>query len=177
MERSRRRRRNRALDASTILIVIALTACVGSPSSSSGTAVPKRTPVPAAERGDPPPLAIQQSLDAKTAVFVPLSDAELASVAVSVSDAQAVALESGARGPEHFDRLGFTYLGSWVPPMESLGHAAVPDPVPAYIVQIFAGSSSDYPVGASEFVAVDASTGEALLVVGSCWGADCSGER
>lgn len=122
-------------------------------------------------------MAIQQSLQAKTARFVPLSDAELASVAVSVSDAQAVALETGAREPEHFDRVGFTYLGSWVPPLESLGHAAVPNPVPAYIVQIFANSSSDYPAGASELVAVDASSGKALLVVGSCWGADCSGER
>ena len=174
MERPGHRRRTRALGTSTILIVITLTACVASLSSSTGSAVPSRTPVPAAERGEPPPPTIQQSLQAKTAVFVPLSDAELASVAVSVSDAQAVAMETGARAQEHFDRLGFTYLGSWVPPLESLGHAAVPDPVPAYIVQLFADPSSDYPTGASEFVAIDARTGEALLIVGSCWGADCS---
>lgn len=104
------------------------------------------------------------------AVFEPLSEPELATVSISASEAQATALEVGGQDQAHFTRVGFTYLGRWVPPLESLGHSPVPDPIPAYLVQIIADPSSDFPDGASAYVSVDARTGKPLVSYGPCWG-------
>jgi hypothetical protein len=124
--------------------------------------------------GTASPYALQQAMRAGQALFEPLSHGELATVTVSVSQAQAAALEVGGPDQAHYSRVGFTYLGRWVPPLPSLGHAPTPDPIPVYLVQIFADPSSDFPAGASGYVAVDARTGEALVSYGPCWGNDCS---
>jgi hypothetical protein len=108
------------------------------------------------------------------AVFEPPSEAELAMIAVSVSEAQAAALEVGGPDQAHYTRVGFVYLGRWVPPLESLGNAPVPDPIPAYLVQLFADPSPDFPGGASAYVSVDARTGKPLVSYAPCWGEACS---
>ena len=151
----------------------ALAACGTTPTPEASLG-PVRTPVPAADRGQPPPLALQQTMRAGQAVFEPLSEAELATVAVSVAEAQAAALDVGAREEAHFSRVGLTYLGSWVPPLPSLGHAPVPAAIAAYLVQIFADPSTDFPDGDSAYVSVDARTGKALVIYGNCWGPDCT---
>ncbi|MEO5986839.1 MAG: hypothetical protein ABIW50_01785 [Candidatus Limnocylindria bacterium] len=110
------------------------------------------------------------------AVFEPLSDAELATVTVSASEAQVAAMKVGGTDQAQYRGVGFVYLGRWVPPLESLGHAPVPDPIPAYLVQLLADPSSGLPSGASAYVSVDARTGKALVSYGSCWGAACTAQ-
>jgi hypothetical protein len=156
----------------TSLLLVLVAGCRTASPTASPT--PSWTPVPAAERGQPPPYALQQAIRAGQAVFEPLSQVELATVTVGVSQAQAAALAVGGPDQAHYTRVGFTYLGRWVPPLPSLGHAPTPDPIPAYLVQIFADPSSDFPAGASGYVSVDARTGKALGRYGPCWGSDCS---
>ena len=110
------------------------------------------------------------------ALFEALSYAESTTVAVSASEAQAAALDAGGPDQAHYARVGFVYLGRWVPPLGSLGHAPVPDSIPAYMVQILADPSSDFPDGASAFVTVDARTGKALMSYGPCWADSCSAQ-
>jgi hypothetical protein len=132
--------------ASALLVLVVVAGCGTASPTLSGSPAASRTPVPAADRGQPPPLALQQTMRAGMAVFEPLSEAELAMIAVSVSEAQAAALEVGGPDQAHYTRVGFVYLGRWVPPLESLGNAPVPDPIPAYLVQLFADPSPAFPV-------------------------------
>lgn len=102
---------------------------------------------------------------------IPLSDVELELVSVSATDAQAEAQALGSRQPAQYSQVGFTYLGRWVPPPQV--HAQRPDPISAYVAQLFGNPSPLFPDGDSGFMVVDAKTGEALVWVGPCWGRDC----
>lgn len=123
---------------------------------------------------DPPPRALQSSMEQRQAVFTPLSNEEAAMVTVSVEQAEVAALAVGGPDLASDAHIGFSYLGHWIPPLPSLGHSPVPDPIPAYLVQLLGDPSEGFPEGSSAFVTVDARTGEVLVSYSPCWGEACS---
>jgi hypothetical protein len=132
--------------------------------------------VPLTQAAPPATAAIQRSVAARGGLFAPLSDEELKRVRITRNQARAAALEAGGRQEPALTEVGFVYLGRWSPPPQSLGHAPMPPPIAAYIVQLAAKPAPGFPEGTTAFVIVDAASGGALVVFGGCDGRDCQPE-
>lgn len=132
------------------------------------------TPVPVSARAPDPPLAIQQSMSSRGAAFVPLSDEALAEVLVAATDAEDAARAAGSRQRPQFTDTGFVYLGRWTPPPQLLGHATMPPPFAAYVVQLIAEPTPQDSEGRSGFAVVDAATGVVIVLFDGCSGPDCA---
>lgn len=76
---------------------------------------------------------------------------------------------AGSRYEPPMSETGFVYLGRWTPPSQSLGHATMPPPIAAYVIQVTANSTSDSEES-SAFVVVDAMTGAAIVLFDGCSG-------
>jgi hypothetical protein len=132
------------------------------------------TPVPSEAWAPSPPEAIRASMSSRGAEFSPVTDADATHVLVEASDAQEAAVAAGERHRPPLVDVGFTYLGLWTPPPQSLGHATVPPPVAAYVVQLSAETSGGPDSGPSTaFAVVDAETGSVIVLFDDCVGPDC----
>lgn len=150
-----------------LLLLSALLGC--GPSTESSV-----TPVPSAARAPDPPDALQLSMSSRNAEFVPLSDEEIDQVLVTAAAAVDAARAAGASHQPPLTDTGFVYLGRWTPPPQSLGHATIPPPTAAYVVQLVGASTSEPSEQESAFVVVDAATGVAVVLFDGCVGAECS---
>lgn len=160
----------RGLSHFQLIGLIALCALLGcGPSPTSPV-----SPVPVSSRAPDPPLGIQQSMSARGAEFVPLSDDALAEVSVAATDAEDAARDAGGRQRPQLTDTGFVYLGRWTPPPQSLGHATMPPPIAAYVVQLIAEPTSGDSEGRSAFAVVDAATGVVIVLFDGCSGSDCA---
>ena len=158
------------------VLVLVLGACAGpvpsaSPSPPSATAV-ALVPTPAASPlASAPSSAVQTTLKGAGITFVPLTDAQLATVAVTRADAEQTALANRGfgYGPDGalviWKKVGCVFLGYYTGgQMPSFGY--VPPTYPAYMVQVLADPIPDFPLLNIGVMVVNAVTGEAGTAYG-----------
>ena len=151
--------------ATASIVCLTLTWC--------GRVTPTSLAVRPEDRAPAPPLVLQRGLEARGAEFVPLSADELATVQTTAAAAIDAAIEMGRVADVPVTRIGFTYLGRWQPPPQALGHSPMPDPIPAYAVQLLPPSDHPDPLS-TRIVIVHATTGIPVIGLAPCIGANCA---
>jgi hypothetical protein len=127
---------------------------------------------PVGEFASPPPSTVQNDLLTAQISFVPLTEAQLATVEVTAAEAQRTALADGAfgYGPDDarvvWEKVGCIFLGDYIGPgMPRVGY--VRPEFPAYLVQVLADPVPDFPMINIGVVVVDATTGEQSTTYGA----------
>jgi hypothetical protein len=133
-----------------------------SPLLSISGGMPTPAPSPLAPA---PPSEVQTALKSALVTFVPLTDAQLATVTVTRTEAEQVALADPGMGygPNGsrvtWKKVGCVFLGYYTGMQEpSIGY--VPPTYPAYLVQVLADPIPDFPMLNIGVVVVNATTGE-----------------
>jgi hypothetical protein len=142
------------------------------------TPLPSQTPAPSgstpplADLASPPPTSVQSDLHAGGIAFVPLTDAQLATVRVTAAQARRTGLADDAFGYGSGDarvvwtEVGCIFLGYYTAPqMPRVGYVA-PE-FPAYLVQVLADPVPDFPMINIGVVVVNATTGEQRTTYGA----------
>jgi hypothetical protein len=149
---------------------VLMVAC-SAPLASKTVPPPGSTP-PLADLASPPPPSVQIDLHAARLTFVPLTDAQLATVRVTAAEARRIALaddafEYGSDGARVvWSEVGCIFLGYYTaPPQPSVGY--VPPEFPAYLVQVLGDPVPDFPMINIGVVVVDATTGEQSTTYGA----------
>jgi hypothetical protein len=116
-------------------------------------------------------VAVQESLVQARIGFVPLNDAQLATVRVTASEAEQTGLADAGMGygPDDarvvWKKVGCIFLGYYTgPPMPRVGY--VPPTLAAYLVQTLADPVPDFPMINIGVVVIDATTGDELGAYG-----------
>jgi hypothetical protein len=92
---------------------------------------------------------------------------------IAASEAVDAALAIGHRQANPLTTVGFVYLGRWRPPAQTLGHGSMPDPIPAYAIQLLANPGTDPDDEWTALIIVHAETGEPVIVLDNCTGSTC----
>jgi hypothetical protein len=131
-----------------------------SPSTSGGTPTPAPSPL-----APSPPFEVQTALKSAQVSFVPLTDAQLATVSITRTEAERIALADPGMGygPDSsrvtWKKVGCVFLGYYTGMQEpSIGY--VPPTYAAYLVQVLADPIPDFPMLNIGVVVVNATTGE-----------------
>jgi hypothetical protein len=166
------------------LLCLALVACASPPLPATpspagiltGTPAPTSTPsatLSADQLALSPPEAVQAALNGQIHMtFVPLTDAQRATVRTAVQDAERIAFATGPEGYGTqgsvftFTKVGCVFLGFYTgEQMPSYGY--VPPTYPAYLVQLLAAPVPGWGALNVEVVVVDAQTGERGPIYGA----------
>lgn len=147
--------------------VMLLAACSAPAPEPSLGPVPSGS-APASELLAPnPPLAVQAALGSAGITFVPLTENQLATVRVTRDEAEPTALASRGFGYGSdgelvvWEEVGCVFLGMYTAPaMPTHGDPYVPNPFPAYLVQVLADPIPDFPKMNFGVVVVDATSGQ-----------------
>jgi hypothetical protein len=163
-----------------MLIALVVLAAACSPAETP-TPTPRGSPVPADALAPQPDAALYVAFrDRHGAFFTPLLSGDPATVFVSTSQAEQVAVASGGMGYQLDDgaeaftpwvRAGFVYIGRWTPAWEP--HLASPVPMVAYAVQVFTEDVPELRGATSALVIVDATSGEVSVTLSPCDGPLC----
>lgn len=153
--------------AASFALTMSACAPLRPPSQSQMASEPSR-----GELAPNPPAALVQSLRSRGLSFVPPSSAQLASVTVSRSRAEEIAIATMQSDRENRTRewaIGFAFLGIYTtaPAVHSSPTSAI-----AYLVQVIDRSGKGLPP-TTAYVAVNAQTGEHIEVVAPCIGPTC----
>jgi hypothetical protein len=156
--------------------VVAVT-CSPVPASSQLASV---SPLPVGELADPPPAAVQTRLAQGGMGFRPLTGPELALVRVSAAQAKRVALaqppaEYGKGGKIVWTKVGCIFLGSYTPRQMPVPNY-VPQPFPAYVVQVIGAPVPAFPGYNIQAIVIMAETGrvaESFSSSGTVLGTTC----
>lgn len=154
-------------------VLVGCTAPLPSPSHEPTPIAPSDSTRPGRELASPPPTSVQHDLLARARIgFVPLTEAQQATVRVTAAEARRTGLADGGMGygPDDarvvWKKVGCIFLGYYTAPqMPRIGY--VPPEFPAYLVQVLADPVPAFPMINIGVVVVDATTGERSSTYGA----------
>lgn len=154
------------------VLLVACSAPLPRPSTSPTAIAPTASTLPASALAAAPPSSVQNDLLTARISFVPLTEAQLATVRVTAAEAQRTALADDAfgYGPDDarvvWEKVGCIFLGYYTGPGQPRVGYVRPE-FPAYLVQVLDDPVHDFPMINIGVVVVDATTGEQSTTYGA----------